>query len=588
MVSPLVSDEEFDQMGIDLDQAKQEEDAAFDTMGLDVEEDYAKSKEGLSWKEKTEDLITQGLRGGLKRFTWPADVLRLAVIGEGLTDIDDLERAFQKEGKPFDRDKYIQGVFEAAQFIPTQESLEKAYEQRTGESLEPKTPAGKRIKQVSEIAFFTRGDFSKKAAGAGLGGGATQILEDVGVPEGIAEFTGDVVGLSPSAFEKVPRQLSKEAASYEQTAQKHALPFLELMAQENAPVVRGKLFEATERTLKDQFNLSSENAIKEIVKNELPLKRLQERGVNLDALGQHAYDQTRKLAQMKPQPLKTGQIVKNIDAEIARIKSLAPSPSDAQKAAIKLLEDERDVLKVANPTPEQLINQHMNYNADMKNIYKKPEFSGKEEQIRKTYEFLKNQLVDTMEKQGSAPTANAFKAANKIYHEKSKLDQTESLIRKAFDKGYNPKKLDKLLNSKQGNFLKRNMSSSAIKDLKEIADYGKMADEKMARFLELSSPSVRNEVKVWGELAPLLLAPITHGSSLIGLIPAIRSRILGKLLIRPATREAYKLTLKHTSEGSFNMLKKDFLKLENLINQEYGDLDNFFDSQLPELEFYNE
>ena len=587
MVSPsnLNDDPEFENMGIDLDQVKQEEDAAFKDMGFDIEEDYAKSKESPSWRDVASDFITQGARGIAKRFTWPADVLRVMVIGEGLSDIDDLERVYQREGKSFDREKYINAVLDAAQFVPTQESIEKAYEKRSGESLEPKTGAGKGIKQIAEIFSFGKGGLAQRTTGAALGVGTTQILKDLGAPEGVAEFTGDVIGLSPGALEKTPRQLSKEAASYEQKAQKHALPFLEMMAQENAPVLRGKLFETTERTLKDQFNLSSEKAIREIVKGELPIKRLQERGINLDALGQHAYEQTTKLARMKPQPLTTTQIVRNIDSEISRIKSLAPSPSDSQKAAMQILENERDILKVSNPTPEQLINQHMNYNADMKNIYRKSEFSGKEEQVRKAYEFLKNQLVETIDKQGSPATANAFRAANKIYHEKSKLDQTENLLRKVFDQGYNPKKLDKLLKSKQGNFLKRNMSPKAIEELHEIADYGKMADEKMTKFLELRSPSVINEVKGWGELAPFLLLP--ENLKGMGFVNYIRQYVKGKLLIRPATREAYKLTMKHAAEGSFNLIKKDFMKLESLINQEYGDLDNFFNSQFSELEFYN-
>lgn len=582
-----VSNEEFDKLGIDLDQVRKEEDAVFDSMGIDIEEDYEKSKEESSWAEKIGDLFVQTGRGVLKRFTWPADIIKLGMIGEGLADLDDLEEAYRNAGETFDKQKYMQTLFNEAQFVPTQDFAEKLIESKTGFSLQPKSDAGKAVNQVATIAALTRGGFAEKATTAGLGAGTTQILKDSGVGEGKAELIGDIIGFSPSALEKLPRKLSNEAVSFEQTARKHGLPFLEYMTKERKPWLDAKLFKKTEERIKDQFNVSTTDALKKIVENEIPIKRLRERGINLDALGEHAYQTTELLAKAKPTPIKTNDIVKNIEKEISRIKSLAPSPSDAQKTAIKLLEEEKNIFKISNPTSEQLINQHKNYNADMKSIYRKPEFSGKEEQIRKTYEFLKDQLVTTMEKQGSADVASSFKAANKIYHEKSKLNQTESLINKAFTGNeYSPKKLDKLLNSKQGNFLRRNMSPIGIKDLEEIVQYGKKAQEKISQFMELKSPSVTNEIKSWGKLAPLIFLPHNLKGAALAYMPTLVKKVWGNLLTRPVTREAYKLTLKNAANGSFDLLKKDFFKLENLINQEYGSVDNFLDSIMEELEIY--
>ncbi len=569
-----------------------EDEAKLDSRIIRLEEDEANDVANEpSWAETIGDVFTQTGRGALKYFTWPADVLKLGMIGEGLSDIDELEEKFHKAGKPFDREKYVKAVFDTARYIPTQELAEKGFEELTGLSLQPKTELGKKAKQLSEVATLTPGGLTKKLASGSIAAGTTAALEGLGVDEGKAEIIGDVASLSPAVIEKAPQMLSKAAQELEKTAQKHALPFLEFMVKERAPIRKGKLFKATENRLKDAFSVSGKEALNQVVRNELPVKRLQERGVNLDALGEHAYQTTEKLAAAKPQIFKTNDTVVNIEKEINRIKSLAPSPSDAQKAAIKLLEQERDILKVSNPNSQQLINQHKNYNADMKSLYKKPEFSGKEEQVRKTYEFLKDELVTMMEKQGSKDVANAFKASNKIYHEKSKLDQTENLLSKAFnpnDGSYDPNRLNKLLNSKKGNFLRRNMSPQGIKDLEEIAKYGQEAKQKMTTFLELRSPTIANEIKSWGQMAPFILMPHNLKGAMLAIAPSLAKRIQGSLLIRPATREVYKITLKHAAEGSYNLLKKDFAKLERLIQQEYGTVDNFIDSKLEELEIYNE
>jgi len=573
---------------IDLESAEKQRDEEFFSDFVDLEQAEKQSQKEPSWLEVTGDVLTQAGLGALSYFTWPADVLKLGMIGEGLTDIDELEELHRKEGKPFDRKEYVKGVFDTARYIPTQELGEHAFEELSGISLQPKTEAGKAAKQFTRLAAFTPGGVAKRLTAGAIGAGSTQALKQAGVGEGKAELIGDVASLSPAAIQKVPSQITKAGTQFEKTAQKHALPFLEFMNRERAPLVKGKLFESTERRLKDAFDLSSTEAMKKIVRDELPLKRLNDRGVNLDALGEHAYEVTHQLAQKNPRPINTQPIVDNIDKEIARIQSLAPSPSDAQKTAIKILENERDILQVAKPSSEQLIMQHKNYNSDVKQIYRKPEFSGKEEQVRKTYAFLNNQLVEAIEKQGSSDVANSFKAANKIYSEKSKLYQTEAILNKAFKDGYSPKKLDKVLNSKQGNFLRRNMSKEGIKDLEEIARYGKEAQERMAQFIDIKSQTIFNEIKAWGQIAPLLLVPNKMAGGLLSIARPVAQHIQGKLLTRPATREVYKLTMKHAAEGAFNLLKKDFADLEKEISQEYGSVDEFMDAMLLDLPFYED
>src|ERR1700733_504892 len=139
---------------IDLEEGKNQEDQAFNNSVYDLSEDKKQMEKQPGWHETIDDILTQTNRGFLKVYTWPADVLKLGMIGEGLSDLDELEDVYKREGKPFDREKYIRGVFETAQFIPDQTLLENLYKEYSGNSLEPKTGLGKSAKQVVELASF--------------------------------------------------------------------------------------------------------------------------------------------------------------------------------------------------------------------------------------------------------------------------------------------------------------------------------------------------------------------------------------------------------------------------------------------------
>ena len=117
--------------------------------------EYAASKEAeeLTWWDSAKEAGLQAAAGLGQAFTYPLDILKMAVIGEGLTDIDELESAFEKAGKPFDRNKYIQAVMEQGEFVPTQSLLERKIDETFGTNIEhPKTKTGKFFNKL----FFLR------------------------------------------------------------------------------------------------------------------------------------------------------------------------------------------------------------------------------------------------------------------------------------------------------------------------------------------------------------------------------------------------------------------------------------------------
>lgn len=580
MQPELQQPEENDEFDLENYKTKRDQDMESDV--FDMEAEKANAAQEPSWKQTVGEFFTQLGLGAAQAFTWPADVIKLGALTTSLGDMNTIEAEAAEQGIPFDKKAYVKGVMEASRFVPTQKDAEKAFEEISGISLEPETEIGKRTRQGAAIFALTPGGISRKATSAATGILSTEIAKGLGVGEGKAELIGDIASVSPNLLQKGARTLSAEAAKEAKIAERFELPFLQYMTKEKAPLLGAKITANNERIIRENFKESTYQALNKIVKNEIPLSKLRDKGVNLNEFAKSAYDATLLKAQQHYELLNTTPLINSIDKRINQIRAKAPNPSEAQQTSINLLERERNALEGANPTSEQLINQHFNYNQNLKSIYKKPEFTGAEDEIRTTYEFLKKGLLDTIEKQGNKDVAHMFRASNHIYHESSKLAQSENMLAKAFpEEGWNAKSINKILNSRKGPILERNLGKKAVEEIREIANYGERAQEKMQKFITKSKGL--EEIPTWGQLAPLILF---HGplAKAVGFAKPITGWVNGWLLTRPATRKAYGNILRNAAKGSFSPMKKDFAKLEESINQEWGDVDTFMDSVMQEID----
>jgi len=585
--TPVLDDEDE---GIDLAAYSQQQEAQSneddDEGTIDMAE-YAQSHEAeeATWWDAAKEAGVQSIAGLGQAFSWPLDVLKLAMVGEGLTDIDELEEAFQKAGKEFDRDKYIKTVMEQGEFIPTQALLERTIDENFGTNIEnPKTRTGKFFNKLFFLGGLTRGKGWGKAIKAGVTGATTTAaLREAGAPEIVSELGGDITG-GLATLEKQARKLSPEAKRITEIADKHGLPLMEVMLKDEiSPTAR--ITQGRKAAFEKELGMTTEEAIAKVVEDKIPIAKLRAQGKDLEVLESEAYEQAKTLAKAKPNPIDTKQIVLDIDREIARIKSLAPSPSDAQQAAIRILEKEKKVLGKTKANAEQLITQTQNYNSNVKSIYKKAEFSGVEEEVKNAYGFLNNSIRNTVEKEAGSEITDAYKAANKIYGQNASLARTEGMVTKAFQNGeYSPKKLHQVLNSKQGAVLRRDIGEQGVKELRDIAEFGQTAVKATTQFA--NSAKHKFQVGEWGPLAGFLLAKVPPVGAAAVAVKPFTDYVRGYLLTRPAARTVYRDIVKNASKGSFSNMAKDFATLEGMIVDEYGSMDEFMKQGIKELQFY--
>lgn len=585
MTMPITEQENNDDFGIDLSQESEEIDQDF---GVDMKEYKAseESQEATAW-DYAKDIVIQPVLGALKAFSWPLDVLKAGMVGEALTDIDEVEEAFKKEGKDFDKDKYIKTVMEQAQFVPTQDLLEDIVEKKTGVSLEPKTAPGKFLNKLFFLRQILSGKGLKKSFESGvLGAVTTAALKAGGANETAADITGDLAAGGTAALKKEPRTLSAQAQRFQDIGQKHGLPMMEAMARDEF-AYSAKISQRRKAALDAKLGMSSQEAIDEIIAGKLPISKAKAQGVDLEAFEDFAYEEAGKLAKSNPKVLDTAQMVQEIDAEIARIKSLAPSPSSGQQEAIRILENEKNILGSANPNTEQLINQRSNYNKEVKGIYKKGEYTPVEEEVKNAYGFLNGSIDRTIESQAGKKVSDSYKVARDIYAQNVKLARTEGLLNKAFDGGYSAKKLNRLLNSKQGQKLRTDIGEDGVKELREIAEFGETAQNATAQYAK--SSKYGSTFKEWGPLAGFLLARIPKGKT-VGILLAAKplgDYIRGYVLTNPAARTVYKDILKNAANGSFKTMAADFAKIESQIIDDYGSMEDFMRTGINEIQIFD-
>lgn len=569
------------------------------------------------WQSVASNPLTQSILGLAKRVTAPLDLLKLLTTGEALTDLDELEDAFKKAGKPFDREDYINKVFEASQYFPTQQLAEDLVKEHTGVSLEPKDTFSKLVRNASEIfATGPKGLLKKpakqvaKRAAGGVGGAVVgEGLKKAGVPESLADLLSYSLGGAAGASKK-PFKLEGEQAALQKTAKKHELREFGGLQREK-PSGKAVVTPQSQKKATEELAESSKKAIDKVIADKIPIAKQRAMGIDLQDAYNKAYDSANKKAASfdsaanaaakakKPAvEIDLQPMLDKIKKKISSIRKSAPSLSPSDKAAISELKKQYKALtlptkknppiygpqgQVLNPSPtkrspkkismEQGLDQYKNFNEEVNGIYRKPEFSGKEEVVKNIYGEMKSDLLDVIDK-ASPDVGKDLRFANKIFHETSKLNQVEGLVSNAFANGYNPKKLRTILGGKHNRaFLERDLGKGAVKQMLDIANYGAAAEKKVLSVVKNPKTLADLASEMTPLKASLLFAKGTAGLPVVLLhdIPkSIVQRAKGALMLSPKTRQSYSDFLKHSVSPESASFKKASQNLNKAIEEEYG------------------
>jgi len=508
-----------------------------------------------SIKEIPENLSGQIGLGLSQALTSPLDLMKMYIIGEGLSGLEEAEELAWKSGEPFDMEKSKANFLEAMEYLPTQQLAEEFLEKQTGVSTKPKDKFASVMRTAAEFAGFP------------VKGSKTPKLKT--------------------------KELGKEASALRETAEEFGLRKFAGMESEKTPSITPIVSAEKEKKLAKELGETSKKAISDMPHLKLPIKKMRDSGVNLNEAYDVAYSQANKTASnMGDKNIDYSNVVDWIEKEIKKTKSSAPSLSSAEKAYIYVLNKEKkSLIPSSKPSfdlitgkklPETLkdmngtkaLKQIKNNNSNVTSIWRKPEFAGSENAVKNAYAGINEQLVKAIEK-ASPELGKEISFANKIFHEGSKLDQVEGILKKSFSDGYNPKKLSTVLEGKRSRaFLERSLGKDSVKDLERIATYGKEAEKKI--FDNLKNPKTVKEYLT--NLTPMQVGLALGGKAHVGapfyIAKSVLHRIQGNLFTRNSTKKDYiqflKDTAKFGSQPKSKILANSARKLNKSIKEEFG------------------
>ena len=526
-------------------------------------------------KVDSEDNIPLQYGLGLARnVTFPLDLLKISAMGAGQ------DALYSEEPDPMlNKDIAQQKMNEVIEYFPTQDSIEKGIENITGVNLQPQTASGKIARSTGE---FTSPRGLLKSGGKAIArkllapiGGAVveQGLEEAGVPAPIAGLVGVSATNIGEAGKIIPKKLSKEGEELRKTSEKFNLAKPRLMEYEK-PLFKGSVSKGQSEKLGKNLEESSSKAIESVIREQIPIKKLEERGYNLSQATNKAYEMAERKAAQSKGIINIDPVIDYLEKEIESVSKSAPSLSLESEKYLDLLRKEYSKLKDYDLTPKEVLKQYQEFNKNLKNIYRKPEFSSMEGKVKDFYSTINQKLLESSEKSGQKEFADSFRYANKLYSEKSKLRNIENSLSKYIGENFNPEKLSKdLKNPKKRPFFERNLGERGVKDLEEISLYGKKASEKIKKSLKIKENTLPAILKEEGPTA--LLGALSYLSGYGYEIPTvallgkkISSDIYGRILSSESTRKDYLNVLKAITSGS----EKAIIKTSKKLNESYSKL----------------
>jgi hypothetical protein len=134
-------------------------------------------------------------------YTYPANMLQMAGMGEALSDYEELEDRIPELQKKFPqapwgnfrgvdqfKEDYRQGIQNASDYFPTQQNIERGIENLTGLGLTPQTRSQSLLRTGGEAAGFNTGSLLSKAISSVAVPTVKYGLEESGVPEPLSDI----------------------------------------------------------------------------------------------------------------------------------------------------------------------------------------------------------------------------------------------------------------------------------------------------------------------------------------------------------------------------------------------------------------
>lgn len=520
--------------------------------------------------------------GVAQAVTYPMDIFNILATGGALDEegIQELERAAERSGVPFDRDEYIKAVMQQSQNIPTQSNVERMVEESTGLPLTAQTPLQKGLKFASSGAGFTPGTLSQKVVGGAASEGLKEGLEYVGVPEPLAELAalpgGVALGSKAPAItaSKVTKPSGLTTRKFEEV-------------KSPSKVSESKISKINEK-VESEFK-----GIADKIFEESPIYDVQsalKEGPLYKESVVEEFKKVQSLADDLSESISSKDITKRLSEKVSPKRQKGFMDSESDKAYKKVIQDliKETPAEDVPISPGKLVEQYRKNNEELGKLFEpgqsKAYNSGKEE----AYLDYNKAIAETIE--GVYPNSEfskLFKDSNKKWSQIKDAEAISEYMDKLFEGGkINFKEAQKAFDSKRlSHSLERSLGKKGHAEFKQLVNDLSSIKDPLSNLRGLPEKSFEDYAK---SMFPFILSK-TYGTAKFAFntLTGAKKQLWEFMLDKPKYRLEWKSGVDALKKGDPIKAKRIFDDLTQSIEKDSPEVIEKFTSKEQAVKDYN-
>lgn len=359
--------------------------------------------------------------------SFPLDLLQMAGLGHAIDpeEIEHLRKIYEREGIPFDEEKYLKGVQEASESFPTQGNLERTIEERTGAPLTPRNKLQKAVKLGAGASTLTPGGLLQKGI-AGVGAPAvSEGLQNLGVPEILSDILG-IGGVSSSASQ-IPGKISAEIARKPSGLTSRRFENITKPRQ-----VSGKKISKINEKIENEFRGLAENIIEKspinathtALKNDAQFKNT----------AREAFKEVSTLSEQLPEKFSTEEVSKELVNQAFKKSGKGFTESEFDQSHQKFVKDYTKKMENKQISAKDLVDQYRKNNEALSEAYEPGQSFAYNRAKRQALTDYNKAIAETIDKKfPDSEFGKLFKDTNKQWSQIMDAESIDKFFDKMFD-----------------------------------------------------------------------------------------------------------------------------------------------------------
>lgn len=477
-------------------------------------------------------------------------------------EIDRIRSIAEREGVPFDEEKYLEAGRQALGSFPTPSNLARMAEESTGLPLTAKDKFQKGIETAFTAGKAQPGTLSQKSAAAITAPTVSNLAQQAGVPESLSELVGYASGGYAGSKTPSANITSKKPSG---------------MTERRFEKLK-KPTEVSEKKVK-QINESLENEFRDIASDIIEKSPIEEthaalrEDIGFKKATEEGFEKVNELADQIPEIFSTEQVKKQLIDNVLKKKGTGFTPSEYDLAHKKFIKQAIKQTQTKDISARDLVQQYRKNNKAFGELREPGQSSAYNRGKKQALLDYNTAIAEMIEKKyPNSEFSNLFKSTNEKWKKIMDAENIDSFMNELFEGKINYKSGKKLL-EKEGLQMpfKRALGNEGYKSFEQLlADL--MSTEKAMKLMKVA------EKKGFSDLVNHGLPYLIHPSA--GLAKS------GYTALKSAARKIWEYTLDkpqftftwdrgvkafkkgdfETAEKAFNDLKKNSLESESEKN----------------------